>query len=105
MHFIHININTILPKIDEERYNTNITNAFIIRISETKLDETILSSGLEVDGYDLVRLNLSRRAGGVACYIKHSIAYNYKDRFSSNIESTFVDMYLPRSKPILLGIL
>ena len=73
MHFIHININTILPKTDEVRYITNITNASIIG-SETKLDETIWSSELEVDGYGLVRLDLSRRGGGVACYIKSSIA-------------------------------
>ena len=79
MHFIHININSLLPKIDEVHYITNITNASIIGISETKLDETFLSSESEVDGYNLVRLDQSRRGGGVACYIKNSIAYSYKD--------------------------
>ena len=69
MHFIRININSLLPKIDEVRYNANITNVSIIGIRETKLDETTLSSELEVDGYDLVRLDQSRRDGGVACYI------------------------------------
>ena len=53
MNFIHINVNSLLPKIGEVRYIANITNASIIGISETKLDETILSSELEVDGYDL----------------------------------------------------
>ena len=58
MHFIHININSLLPKIDEVCcYIANITNASIIGISETKLDKTIWSSELEVDGYDLVRLD------------------------------------------------
>ena len=76
MHFIHININSFLPKIDEVRYIANITNASIIGISETKLDETILSSELEVDSNDLVRLDRSRRGSGVACYIETSIAYN-----------------------------
>ena len=33
------------------------------------------------------------------------IGYSYKDRFCSNIRSTFVDIYLPKSKQILLGIL
>ena len=51
----------------------NITNASIIGISETKLDKTIWSSELEVNGYDLVRLDQSRRCGGVACYIKSSV--------------------------------
>ena len=57
MRFIHININTLLPKTDEVRYIANITNASVIGTSETKLDETILSSELEVNGYDLVRLD------------------------------------------------
>ena len=47
MYFIHININSLLPKIDEVRYISNIINASVIGISETKLDETILSSELE----------------------------------------------------------
>ena len=57
MYFIHININSLLPKIDEVRYIANITNASIIGISETKLEETILSSELEVDGYGFVNLD------------------------------------------------
>ena len=93
MHFIHININILLSKIDKVRYIANVTSASIIWISETKLDETILSNELEVDGYDLVRLVQSRRGIGVACYIKISIAYRYKDSFCSNTESIFVDIF------------
>ena len=63
MHFIHININSLLRKIDEVRYVPKITNASIIGKSETKLGKTISSSELEVDGYDLVRLDWSRRGG------------------------------------------
>ena len=51
----------------------NITNTPITGISEAKLDETVLSSELKVDGYDLVRLDRSRR-GQIACsYIDHPI--------------------------------
>ena len=77
MHFIHININSLLPKIDEVCYIVDITNASII----------------EVNGYDLVRFDWSRRVGGVACYIKSSIVYNYKDSFCSNTESIFVNIF------------
>ena len=62
-----------------------------------------MSSELEVDGYDLVRLDRSRGGAGVACYIKSSTAYSYS--FCSNKESTFVDIFLPKSKSVLLGIL
>ena len=70
----------------------NWWSASIIGIGETKLDETILSSELEVYGYNLVRLDRSRRGGGVSCHIKSSIAYSYKDSFCSNTESIFVNL-------------
>ena len=61
MHFIlkciKCNINSLLPKIDEVRYIPKVTNASIIGKSETKQGKTISSSELEVDGYDLVRLD------------------------------------------------
>ena len=43
--------------------------------------------------------------GGVACYVKKSLAYNYKDNFCKNTESIFIDIFLPKTKPILIGIL
>ena len=92
MHFIYININSLLSKIDEVPYIANITSASIIGVSETKLDETFFSSELEVDGYDLVRLDRSKRDRGVTCYIKSLISYSCKDSFCSNTESVIVDI-------------
>ena len=40
MHFIHININSFLPKIDEVCYIAKVTNAFLIAIRDTNLDKT-----------------------------------------------------------------
>ena len=44
MHFIHLNINSILPKIDEIRHISKLTNATVIELSETKLDNQVLSA-------------------------------------------------------------
>ena len=82
MHFIHLNINSILPKIDEIRYIAKLTNATVIGLSETKLDNTVLSSELEIEGYGLVRSDRSRRGGGVASFVKNSISYNWKPNFA-----------------------
>ena len=81
MHFIHLNINSLLPKIDEIRYVAKLTNATVIGLSETKLDNTVLSSELEIEGYDLAISDRSRRGGGVACFVKNSISYNRKPNF------------------------
>ena len=41
IHVIHLNVNSLLQRIDEMRYIPARTNAAVIRISESKLDETI----------------------------------------------------------------
>ena len=59
MHFIHLNINSILPKTDEICYIAKLTNATVIGLSKTKLDNAVLSGELELEGYDLVRSDRS----------------------------------------------
>lgn len=44
MYFVHININSFFPNVDQVRYIANITNTSIIGIEiESKLDKTVLS--------------------------------------------------------------
>ena len=66
---------------------------------------TVLSSELEIEGYDLVRSDRSRRGGGVACFVKNFISYNRKPNFCINTESIFIEIFLTKSKPVLIGIL
>ena len=55
IHLIHLNVNSLLPKIDEIQYITVHTNAAVIGISESKLDETISQSGIQMSNNELVR--------------------------------------------------
>ena len=105
MHFIHLNINSILSKIDEIRYIAILTNATFIGLSETKIDNAVLSSELGREGHDLVRSDQSRRGGGIACFVKNSISYNQKPNFCINTESIFIEIFLLKSKPVPIGIL
>ena len=105
MHFIHLNIKSILPKIDETRCIAKLTNATVIGLSETKLDNAVLSSERVIEGYDLVRSDRSQRGGGVACFVKNSISYDWKPIFCINRKSIFIEIFLPKSKPVLIGIL
>ena len=43
LHFLHLNINSLLPKIDELRHIARLTNAAVIGISESKLDDSVLT--------------------------------------------------------------
>ena len=111
MHFIHLNINSLPSKRDEIRYIAQLTNATVIGSSETKLentvlsDNTVLSSELEIEGYDPARSDRSRRGGDVACFVKNSISYNRKPNFCINAETYFIEICLPKSKPVLIGTL
>ena len=69
MHFIHLNINSLLRKIEEIHYTAKLANAIVIRLGETKLENTVLSGELEIEGYYLLRSNRSRREGDVACFV------------------------------------
>ena len=102
MHFGHPNVNSLLSKIEELRtlaFNTNIS---VLGITETKLDNTVSNEELKFDGYNLLRLGRYKNGGGVACYIKNNIVHN---RQSSISENTVLDILLPKSKPITVGII
>ena len=105
LHFLHLNVNSLLPKIDELRYIVKKSNAAIIGITESKLDDSIMDCEIGISGYDLLRCDKNRNGGGVACYIRQNICYNTKDIFASPIENIFLDILLPKTKPFSVGIL
>ena len=78
LYLIHLNINSLLPKIDELRYIANSSNAAVIGISESKVDESVLQSEIQINNYDLLRPDRNRNGGGVACYIRIDISYIQK---------------------------
>ena len=41
LHQMHLNINSLLPKIDELRHRARLSNAAVKRLSEPKLDKSI----------------------------------------------------------------
>ena len=71
-------MNSLLPKIDKIRFIAKQSNSSLIGISESKLDSSVLKSEVDIDEYDLIRLDPARRGGGVACYIRKSLSYNHK---------------------------
>ena len=80
-------------KYDEICYVAKLTNATVIGLSETKLDNAVLSSELEIEEYDLVRSGRSRRGEGVACFVKNYISYNRKPNFCINTEYFYRDFF------------
>ena len=99
LHLIHLNINSLLPKIEELRFVAKSTSAAVIGICESKLDASVLEQEINIDNYKILRCDRNRQSGGVACYIRNDLSYNILSVFPCEIENIFFKILLPNSKP------
>ena len=105
LHFGHLNINSTLSKIEQLRSLLIDSNISVLGITETKLDNTVSNEEVEIDGYNLIWCDRNRKGRGIACYIKISIFFNYHQSLNQNFGNILIDILLPKSKPIILGII
>ena len=95
----------MLPKIDEFRNIAKLSNAAVIGISESKLDDSILPSEIHIDNYNTLRCDRNRHGGGVDCYLRNDLSFDVKPFFPPEIENVFFEILLPNTKPIVVGII
>ena len=104
LHFLHINIRSLIPKLPELRHLVYETKAAVIAISESWLDETISDGDIRVDGYSVLRRDRNRNGGGVLVFIKDGLAFNRRpDLEVDGLETLWVELLLPKTKGILFG--
>ena len=72
----------MLPKIEELRFIAKSTNAAVIGICESKLDASVLEQEINIDNYEILCCDRNRQSGGVACYIRNDLTYNFLENFS-----------------------
>ena len=92
LHILHLNINSLLLKINEILFIAKKSNASVIGISGSELDQYILNSEVDIEGYDVIKMGLSRRGGRVTCYIRKSLSYNHKSVFYPTLR-IFIDIF------------
>ena len=100
LHFIHLNINILLLKIEELCYIAKSTNAAVIGICESKLDASVLDLEINIDNYKILRCDRNRQGGGVACYVRNDLSYNTLSVFPREAKNIFFEILLPNSNPI-----
>ena len=86
----------MLPKIEELRFIAKSTIAAFIGICESKLDASVLEQEINIDNYKILRCDRNRQSGGVACYIRNDLTYNF-------LENIFFEILQPNSKPVIVG--
>ena len=104
LHLKNLNINSLLPKIDELRLMGWFSNVAAIGISESKLDKSIINSEILIGNFDLLCCNPNRNRCGVACYTRNNLSYIRKNLFPNGFENVFFEIHLPKTKLITLGI-
>ena len=105
LHFLHINVNSLLPKIDKLKCISKKTKAAVIGITESKLDHSVSDLEVNLPGYDILRCDRNKNGGGgVACYIRNDLCFNTRALNCKEIENIIFDILLPKSKPITIGV-
>lgn len=102
---IYLNINSLLPKIDELRHIVNSSNAAVIGISETKLGESVHQSEIQISNNDLLHRDRNRNGEGVASYSRRDISYIQKQYFPVKNKSIFFETLLPKTKARVVEII
>ena len=104
LHFLHINVNSLLSKIDELRDVVGHTKPAILGSTESKLDSSVSHQEVNISGYSILRSDRNRYGGGVACYVRADLCFNRRNVFSNSIENVFFDLLIPKIKPLSIGI-
>ena len=105
LHFLHLNIRSLPPNIDEIRTIANRTKAAVIALTETWLDDSVNDSEISINNYCLIRADRNRQGGGVCLYIRENLTFNPRiDIKTDSIETLWVEILQPKTKPILVGV-
>ena len=102
-----LNVNSLLPHIDQLRIFLSIHKIDILTVNETKLDFSISSNEIHISGYDVVRRDRchnGRHGGGVCIFNKNNLNFRIREDLSKvNLEFLAIKVCKPHSRPFLVA--
>lgn len=102
--FGQLNINGLLAHVDQLRVLMADYQFDMLAINETKLDCTIDSCLVNINGYSLERKDRNINGGGVALYIREHINYVIRsDLVPSSLEMIAIESSKPKVKPFIIS--
>ena len=105
LHFLHINIRSLLPKISELRSLVSKASPAVVAISESWLDESVPDNEINIQEYTVLRHDRNRCGGGVCIYVRNDIGFNSRpDLHNDQLENIWLEILLPKTKPICFGV-
>ena len=104
MRIAHLNVRSLLPKIEEIRLILEITQLDTFCLTETWLDYTIENEEIQVNNYNVLRNDRNRRGGGVLIYVRDDFEYKERKDLSFNeVESVWIEVQNYENTPVIIG--
>lgn len=89
-NILHLNFNSIIPKLEQLLNNIDTFKPEIISIQETKLSN---NTHLDIPGYNIFRKDISNNQGGIHIAVKNNIpAVNITDPKFNSIQ--FLEIHI-----------
>ena len=67
------------------------------------MDDSVQSSEIQNENYDQIRSDKNGHGDGAAFLISNDLSYKTKSFLPSEIENIFMEIFLPHSKPLVVG--
>ena len=104
LKFAHLNIHSLVSKIDELRYLLKNSPFDVIGLNETLCDSLIPNSELLINDYVLLRRDRNRHGGGIAVYVSNKFDYKMRDDLNiPDLECLWFELHYPNKSPVLVG--
>ena len=117
---VHLNVRSIVKKIDQIRILLQDSNVDVFTLSETWLKPFLHTALFEIDGYKLFRLDrgyssktkksnrIKKRGGGLLIYVKNSLSSSCEqlddlNASNKNIEAQWLLIHRPQCKNMVIG--
>ena len=102
---MHLNARSILPKMDEIRFLMNKTQVGACVFLKPGSIPVSMTLRLKWDNYSLIRKDQNRNRGRVCVFIRSDLHFSVRvDLINDEAEILMIDICLPKTKPILLGV-
>ena len=104
--FAHLNVRSIMNKLDHLRILMSKKPFDVICLNETFCDSSISDSEINLPDYSIVRRDRNRHGGGDAMYIRNSLTFiRRNDLEMDDVECIWIEMKCKQRQPVIIGSL
>lgn len=105
LKMLNINVRSLTAHFDDFSDTVYTSNFDIICITETWLQDTVLSSAVQLRNYNLYRKDRGTRGGGVAIYVKNAFRSALINSINAGEAEQLWVRVLVRNKVLVFGVL